>query len=243
LLLALALLAGVGVDYGYRLLNPDSLRRIVLGECVPAQRLHGTPGPCREVNLVEHYAVLKDIHGAYRHLLLPTDSLSGIESPQLLSPASPNYWRAAWQARRYLEQRIGHAVERDRLGLSINSSQHRSQNLLHIHIDCVNAGVRHDLTAQADRIGSTWSAKSMTLDGHPYFVMRAVGAELSVDPFKVLAARLHSPADMALESLSVIGARFTDGTVGFYFLDSPSDAGGATTEDTLDRRCAVLRTR
>ncbi|XLM23387.1 CDP-diacylglycerol diphosphatase, partial [Chromobacterium piscinae] len=44
-------------------------------------------------------AVLKDRNGALQYLLIPTEKVSGIESPRLLGDDAPAYWREAWQAR------------------------------------------------------------------------------------------------------------------------------------------------
>ena len=59
-----------------------------------------------------------------------------------LSPGAPNYWAQAWHARRYVDQRAGRVLGRDELSLAINSVYGRSQDQLHIHIECIKPAVR-----------------------------------------------------------------------------------------------------
>ncbi|MDP1080676.1 CDP-diacylglycerol diphosphatase, partial [Klebsiella pneumoniae] len=40
--------------------NPDSLRKIVLQQCVPHQQQQKNPSPCAEVNLKRGYVLFKD---------------------------------------------------------------------------------------------------------------------------------------------------------------------------------------
>lgn len=123
---ALLFIVTVTRGLGNPLTNPDSLWKIVHGNCVPRQEARGDPGECRLVDLAARYAVLKDLRGNTRFLLLPTDRISGIESPLLLQPGAVNYWRAAWEARRYVEERAGRKLSRDMTGLAINSRRRSS---------------------------------------------------------------------------------------------------------------------
>ena len=67
--------------------------RVTLDLIVRNEIIHRT-GVSRFSPLTKRYAVLKDLHGNTRFLLLPTDPISGIESPALLQPGAPNYWQA-----------------------------------------------------------------------------------------------------------------------------------------------------
>ena len=83
--------------------DPNALWQIVNLDCVPAARTTGKTGICATVDLPGRYALLRDRTGVAQHLLIPTDRISGIESPLLLAPDAPNYWADAWDARRYVE--------------------------------------------------------------------------------------------------------------------------------------------
>ena len=135
--------------------DPNALWTIVNGQCVPDQRNNGDPAPCALVDLdggePRGYAVLKDLVGTTQYLLIPTERVPGIESPQILAVDAPNYFADAWRARSFVEQRAGRELPRDSLSLAINSADARSQDQLHIHVDCVRADVRQALTAACRR--------------------------------------------------------------------------------------------
>ena len=86
----------------------DVLWIIVHDECLPDQLQNHNPQPCTKVDLDEGteqgFAILKDIRGATQFLLIPTTRISGIESPILLAPEAPNYFAAAWEARKYIDE-------------------------------------------------------------------------------------------------------------------------------------------
>jgi CDP-diacylglycerol pyrophosphatase len=223
-------------------IDPTILWRIVHEKCAPVQAEEGRPGACQLVDLDGRYAVLKDLHGDTRFLLLPTDPVTGIESPALLQPDVPHYWQAAWTARRYVEEKAGRPIPREAIGLSINSVFRRSQNQLHIHIDCVSPQLQKALQTHAREISEQWSAKPMELAERSYYVMKITGSDVGTDPFHRLAQRLtHPETQMGGQSLSLVGAQLADGKPGFYLLDSPAGIRGATSEDVLDRSCSLLR--
>src|ERR1700723_3475452 len=83
------------------------------------------------------FVVLKDITGIAQFLLIPTARISGIEDPEILDPQATNYWDAAWRARYFVDERLPTSLPRDAVSLAINSSVGRTQDQLHIHIDCI----------------------------------------------------------------------------------------------------------
>ena len=113
-----------------RAADPDALWKIVHDRCVPHATAGEGPGPCSFVDLAGGYAVLKDIRGATQFLLIPTARIAGIESPKILQPGSPNYWQAAWAARRFVDEKAGRSLPRQDIGLAINAASRRSQNQL-----------------------------------------------------------------------------------------------------------------
>jgi CDP-diacylglycerol pyrophosphatase len=226
--------------------GPDALWTIVHGQCVLDQKAISFPAPCRLVDLKGRYAVLKDLVGATQYLVIPTDRISGIESPAILSPDSPNYWEAAWQARRLVAESAGKPVPRDDIALAINPPASRSQNQLHIHVDCVRRDVRDALREAEAKIGPTWTPFDFPLTGERYLAMRVESEDLSqINPFRLLADNNPAAAaDMGAQTLVVVGASFADGRNGFYLLNDHVDLpmrDWAHGEALLDHACAVLK--
>jgi CDP-diacylglycerol pyrophosphatase len=226
--------------------DPDALWRVVNGLCVPDEQHNGSPAPCTLVDLhqgvAKGYVLLKDLIGATQYLLIPTARVTGIEDPQLLAPGAPNYFADAWRERGYTEQAAGsRKLPRDGLSLAINSPYNRSQNQLHIHIDCLRADVRNALRRQRAAVGERWAPLAEPLAGHRYRAMRVLGENLDgADPFKLLAAQ--KPGAMNRQTLVVVGAEFADGRPGFLLLADQVNlaigdrAGG---EELQDHTCAL----
>jgi CDP-diacylglycerol pyrophosphatase len=227
--------------------DPNALWHVVHDLCVTDAKVSGSPAPCSKVDLARRYAVLKDIRGDTQLLLIPTDRVTGIEDPQLLAAGAPNYWQDAWDALPIFVQRTGKPTGREDVGLAINSLYGRTQNQLHIHIDCVRPSVQQALQANQARIGSHWSDFDVPLTGHHYRVRRLEGADFGArDPFKLLAdADPAARADMGTQTLVAIGETFADGQPGFILLvdhASLAPLDQAAGEELLDHSCAVLGT-
>lgn len=221
--------------------DANALWHIVSEQCVPNQKRNHTPRPCELVDLAAGYAVLKDLVGNTQFLLIPTRQLRGIESPELLAAGAPNYWQDAWQARRFVEQRARHQLPRDAIGLTVNSISGRTQNQLNIHIDCVRLDVSNALRSHAGAIGESWSKFPARLVGHDYLAMRLAGADLTANPFVLLANATGAPKDMAHWTLVAIGSRWQDKD-GFVLLAghaTPASGNWGEGEQLLDHSCAA----
>lgn len=228
--------------------DPDALWKIVHERCVPDLADHADPSPCL---LVEPgsgpgggFAVLKDRDGVAQLLVIPTIRHSGMDDPGLLDPARPNYWAEAWKQRLVMERPLSRRLKRDEVGLAINSVSGRSQNQLHIHVDCLRPDIRDALRARKDGIGERWAPLGVELDGHPYLARRIEGEELGTrNPFQLLAEGVEGAnADMAMHTLVVTGARFADGRDGFILLDDHADGlDRGHGEELLDHDCHIAQ--
>jgi CDP-diacylglycerol pyrophosphatase len=224
--------------------DPSALWNIDNGKCVPHMRESNDPAPCSIVDLAAGYVVLKDIVGATQFLLMPTARISGIESPAVLAPDAPNYWDLAWRARYLTEQRAGKPLPRDVLSLAINSPYSRTQNELHIHIDCVRRDVRDALAAHQDTIGKDWERFPVPLASQTWRALRIDRDDLGpVNPFHLLAkGDPNAAADMGKHTLVVVGMTWPGNVAGFAVLDGKVDlpAGNhGSGEDLQDHDCAL----
>lgn len=236
-LLALALLAGAGLVVA-RAANPDALWNIVHDRCVPGQLLKDNPAPCTEVDIKGGTVLLKDLVGVAQFLTMPTAKVTGMEDPAILAPDAPNYFAAAWAARSHVSALLHRALPADATSLAINSEVGRTQNQLHIHIDCLRADIHAALAAHAAAIGPAWAPVPGGLAGHPYQAMRL--PSLAANPFRVLADTLPgAAADMGHHTLVLVGA--PDGA-GFILLADRANlpAGNrASGEELQDHSCPV----
>jgi CDP-diacylglycerol pyrophosphatase len=227
-----------------------ALWKMVHDKCVPGQTDKNDPSLCLHIAVdrgpERGYAILKDRVGATQLLLIPMRPIAGIESAFLLDPDAPNYFGAAWDARTYLFRLAGKELPRNALSLAINSAFARSQDQLHIHIDCVRREVRDLLAQHAAEIGQKWSPLAFDLVGRRYQAMRVEKSDLGDDnPFRLLAVGIPAAgADMGKQTLVVVGASFGPGRDGFILLADRADPGTGGTghgEDLQDHSCAVAR--
>jgi CDP-diacylglycerol pyrophosphatase len=245
--IAVAMTAGTA-----RAADPDALWKIVHLLCVPDELEHGNPAPCAEVDLRRGVdggdAVLKDLSGATQYLLIPTARVEGIESPEILAPGAANYFADAWHARSFVETAAHRAIPRDDLALAVNSAPGRTQDQLHIHIDCIRADVRDALHAHADALTDTWAPLGVPLAGHRYIAITIARAELGdINPFRSLFDGVPAARDaMGGETLVVAGIALADGRPGFVLLARHADpAAGdlASGEELQDHACGVIAPR
>jgi CDP-diacylglycerol pyrophosphatase len=116
-------------------------------------------------------------------------------------------------------------LPRDWISLALNSADGRSQNQLHIHIDCVRADVRESLLRSAADLGPVWAPFPHPLAGHPYLAMAVEGEDLgAINPIQLLADQVPAAReDMGPHTLVMVGAYLRDGRPGFIFLAGRAD--------------------
>jgi CDP-diacylglycerol pyrophosphatase len=240
-------IAALAQSYAPARADSNALWRIVHDQCVPHIQAGLGPKPCERVDLAggvaEGVAILKDLVGLSQMLAIPTLRITGIEDPQMLEPDAPPVFADAWGAKDLVEARLGRALPREAVGLAINSKWARSQDQLHVHVDCVAVPVAKALAEYASALDGQWRAMTVPLQGRIYFARRVDSADLrDVVPLKLLADGLEGArAQMGAYSLAAIGATF-DGTPGFVLLaDQFSLEGGGHAEDLQDHDCAIAR--
>ena len=222
--------------------NPDALWQVNNNRCHVAA--DAGQGDCIQVSPQpdKQSVVLKDRHGRSQYLLLPLQKITGIEDPQVLAVDAPNYFAQAWLARTYSEQALGQPLPRRYTSLAANSPHGRSQEQLHIHIDCVRADVAEALQQWQGTIGLTFAPLPGELRGHRYLARYVPGTELPVNPFQLLAQILPPGDVMADYSMAVVGVEDARGP-GFDLLATRYDlldANFASAEELQDHACGVI---
>jgi CDP-diacylglycerol pyrophosphatase len=161
----------------------------------------------------------------------------------MLAPDAPKVFADGWRAKTLVEARLGHPLPREAVALSINSKWARSQEQLHVHIDCVAQSVAATLASYSASLDEAWRAMPEPLHGRVYFARRLDSVDLDdAAPLQLLADGLEgAKANMGAYSLAVVGATF-DGKPGFVLLaDTFSLEGGGHAEDVQDHDCKIAR--
>jgi CDP-diacylglycerol pyrophosphatase len=224
-----------------------ALWTIIHGQCVAHAEAGQGPAPCERIDLAhgddQGVALLKDRVGIAQFLAIPTRRVTGIEDPLVLDPAAPDYFAFAWAARDAVAARLGRALRREDVSIAINSSFARSQDQLHLHLDCLDKDVAATLAADLGALDEVWRPMTEPLKGRVYWARRVLSDDLSgVRPLALLAEGApDAKAHMADESLIAIGVTFA-GVPGFALLaDRAELTQGGHAEDLQDHDCAVAQ--
>lgn len=212
-----------------------------LKSCVLAKRIANRTFPCLAVDLGEGArpgaAVLRAPGQPTHVVVMPTDTVPGLEASVLRGPRGAAYWQAALAARHHVSDALKGRVPAEDVALAVNSADGRSQDQLHIHLDCVKPRVLAALREHGSSVRTAWTPFPVALAGDRYFAMRvpAAGAE-HFNPFAALG-RLPGRRDLHRTSLAALATPSGDPAPGFLIL--AYRAPSASAEDVMDHTCAV----
>ena len=216
----------------------DAYRQIVQNQCVVDWLQHHDPAPCERIFLSDAqadspgYAILAHPDGGAHYLLIPTQTLAGADSAELLDPNLPNYFAEAWRARDLLSKFVGHDVPATDVGLVVGTAATRTQDQFHIHIECLRPEVVESLKSAA--LSEAW--KALSVAGIPFQArsLSLQGLQIS-NPFE-LVAEMSEDARRHLGSYTVVlaGVQSRSGP-GFALLAG----SGASGDLLLDSGCTV----
>lgn len=212
--------------------------------CWVAKKTLHTSFPCLSVSTADQTAVIRPPLAKSEVLLVPTIPVTGIESPLLTEKDAPDYLAEAFAARRYVLAALPRDPGPNAVGLAINSRPTRSQDRLHIHVDCLRPRVIAALARYGGRLGSNWTRFPVPLAGGRYYV-RAIGeGDLAArNPFRMVAAGVPGAArDMADMTLVVAPITRAGGRPGFALIAGNTEDGShAMGENLLDHTCRIAR--
>jgi CDP-diacylglycerol pyrophosphatase len=214
---------------------------VALQSCVVAQKTTGHPFPCLSVDpaTAAHpgTAILRPPGQATHIVVMPTEAVAGLEAPMLQGSAGVAYWTAVLAARENVVQALKGRIALADVGIAINSRTARSQDHLHIHLDCVKPGVRAALATSPQRIAGRWVRLATPLEDSRFYAMKVEVSDLSgFNPFATLS---DLPGGrLALDKIS-FAALSVDGGQSTFMLALPDP--GSDSEKLLDHACSIAR--
>ncbi|WP_034918469.1 CDP-diacylglycerol diphosphatase [Erwinia sp. 9145] len=220
--------------------SANALWKTVREQCVPNQQENNDPTPCRIVDLRNGFVVMKDRNGPLQYLLLPVNRITGIESPQLLNPATPNFFAEAWRARHYMEERRGALIDDRVFSLTINSPTGRTQKQLHIHISCLRPDIRQRLDTLNSTLNDHW--QSTQLAGNDYQIRTITRDEMKrTSPFIRIANELPGARE-EMGKYSIAIAALPDGRRALMVTKrNLLKLNRASAEELQDHSCQILQ--
>lgn len=235
----------VGVLSGGR----DGLWRNVQQRCLaPPQSQQPRHADCASVDRAQGLVLYKDAIGVSHYLVIPARPVTGVEDRRAWDGSGANAWAYGWAERGIVGQALGKPVPDDMLGLAVNSRTSRSQDQLHIHLDCISAAARAFVNGANGPIGTEWT--SLRFDGKPVRArfIPAAAPVLSADPFALVGGRADDPGASASavpppdRGIFLTYGQDRQGRPGFFLVDQPVHAAAGSNghaSDFLDRRCRL----
>jgi CDP-diacylglycerol pyrophosphatase len=214
--LLLAVLAlGIGTPAAGQT-EPRSVLWPIVQYCLAPRHDAGEPA-CFLTDKARGYALLKDIRGPTQVLLVATDRRWGMEDSRVAAPDAPNYFAAAWAARRCVARLAGREIPDAEISLAINSVRGRTDGQLHIHIDRIRPEVAAELRPDVS---------ALSFSSHGYGV-RHIASLSAVNLFAEEAARAQGA--IGEETIVVVGDR----NGGFYVLTDRANGSDRASGEEL----------
>lgn len=228
---------------------PDPSRDVLwaaLKTCVLAKRLANRTFPCLSVDLGDAdrpgSAVLRAPGEPTHSVVMPTDTVAGLEAPVLRGPRGAAYWRAALAARPLVSDVLKGKLSPAEVGLAVNSAWGRSQDQLHIHLDCLKPSVLKAVRAHGRQVRHTWSRFPVPLAGDRYYALRVPEAEAAqFNPFAALHTLPGARPDLHRTSFAALATPPGDPEPGYILL--AYRAPSASAEDVMDHSCRLAADR
>ena len=221
----------------------------VVQTCVANHTLTGASFPCLDVEMpTGHdagYAVLRAPLERLHIIVTPTVRTIGIEAERLRAADAPSYFHDAWLARHFVTDVLTLKPGRSDLAMAVNSRPGRSQDQLHIHVNCLRQDV-HRALRQRKTNSATWVALSILPHAPRYWALDIQSDDLSGrNVFQMVATGLQiRPDDMADMTVVVAGADDVGGKPGFTVLARQRQVGTfdeAHGEALLDHACRAFQ--
>ena len=224
-------------------LKRDSLWLVVHDLCGPMDSLTGVPIPCLAVNRERGFATLRPSLKKTGLIVTPLHRVSGVESPALQQADTPNYWLDAWSQRDLVTKTTPRSLKWSEIGMAINSPQCRSQDQLHIHVDCLDPRLKQTLS-ETGKDQEGWF--DLDLQWARIYRARRVKVSELQNIFRMVAQELSGKDELAPEAFAAVIAEESIAVVGWDEVNGEKDfvvlltrGEGGCAEELLDRQCRL----
>lgn len=224
-------------------LSRSALWRVV-ETCVAVKKMFDISLPCLQVDLERHGSpgtvIVRPPWSRTHTLVVPTTRLSGIEAAALQKPESTAYWRAAFVARRLVVQAAQGRIRIEDVGLAINSKQKRTQDQLHIHVDCARPEVLAALRQHEAEFSSNWRLLA-SWGKEPRSFGIKIGSD-QIDTLNIFELLTHLPGgrtDLSEVAVAVFSSAPDAPRRSFYVVAVQGRKSKA--ENLLDHSCSLAR--
>ncbi|WP_149138928.1 CDP-diacylglycerol diphosphatase [Cupriavidus campinensis] len=217
----------------------NGLWRNVQARCLTA----GAPrhADCAVVDRDRGLVLYKDAVGASHYLVIPDHPVTGVEDPRVWTGTRPDGWAFGWEERQIVARAVGKPVPDTLIGLAVNSRASRSQDQLHIHLDCISGAAQKFLSQS----GITPAWRAFTFAGKRVLAKRVPVDQpvLAFNPFDEVRGDMGTAPGTAIAPQDRgIFLAYTGGS--FVVVDEPVDlapGNNGHASDFLDRRCKLGR--
>ncbi|WP_158266657.1 CDP-diacylglycerol diphosphatase [Alsobacter soli] len=198
----------------------------VVRACALAQATFGVALPCRSIETAAGVSVaVVDPPLPQAHtLVVPTDRVIGVEAEPLAGAAGANYAALAWRTA------LGASSGRwDGAGMVVNSARVRSQDQLHVHVDCLSPRGRGVVARLLPAAQTRWRRI-----GRDWFLATDASAG-GFNPFALIRQIPGEPAP-ATVNVAVLGVMTQAGAPGYLVL---ANTGRQSYENLLQTSCGA----
>ena len=238
--------AGAVADTGgrgllWRVVQTCMANHYVTGGAFPCLQVDTTDGPATG------YAVLRAPLEHTHVILSPTVQMTGVEDGRLRTGDAPDYFQDAWSIRHFVTDGLTRRPARDDLAMAINSKPGRSQDQLHIHVDCIRPAVKQSLRRQVASLHTRdWTQISVLPHAPRYWALALAKDDLAgTNVFSLVANGLKIELDrMDQTTIVVAGSEAVGAGPGFIILARqrvPHSLDEAHGEALLNHSCAAFR--
>jgi CDP-diacylglycerol pyrophosphatase len=217
---------------------------MALKGCIVAKSVTGRPFPCLSVEPDKAdrpgTAVMRAPGSPSHVIVMPVRDIVGIEAPELRHQIGNILWRESLASRRHVVEALNGAITIDDVGIAVNAEGGRSQDHLHIHLDCLGRSVHTAVLTSAQHINGDWTLLPHKLQGSRFFAMRtkAVDAERfnPFDAVQTLPSRGSRPNEITFVAISTGPDDPDRGHLLLAFR-----APGGHSEKLLDHACLIAQ--